>query len=161
MASFTDRGGGFTLYASGNVYEHLTSLHCHRLHRAMTAVGTSHIHHSRIHKAVSIYAALTLQIGVGLHAKNFGRWAELMQEHHTYLPCSTQKGLCEVHRPSFVHVWRVAVTPPQFLIYDIYDLNLGILYVGLTHMAPVHRLRKHMTDALAGVDGVSLHGLTC
>ena len=76
-------------------------------------------------------------MSVALRAKNLGRWAELMQERHTFLPYSTHKGLREVRRLSFVHVWRVSVTPPHFLIYAIYHLHLGILYVGLTHMAPV------------------------
>ena len=34
----------------------------------------------------------------------------------------------EVHRLSFLHVWRVAVTPPQFLIYAIYHIQLAILW---------------------------------
>ena len=62
-----------------------------------------------------------------------------------------------MRRLSFVHAWRVSVTPPYYLIYAIYHLNLGILYVGLTHIVPIQRLRKHMTDALAGTDGASLH----
>ena len=70
---------------------------------------------------------------------------------------NTHKGLREVRRLIFVDVWRVSVTPPDFLIYAIYHLHLGILHVGLTHIAPVQRLRKHMIDALAGVDGASLH----
>ena len=157
--SVTGGGGGstFILYASGNVFEHLTTLHCLRLHLVLTVVGVSHIRHGRVPKEVSICAALTLQMGVVLLAKNLGCWAKLMQERHTYLPYSTHKGLREVRRLGFVHAWRVSVTPPHYLIYAIYHLNLGIMYTGLTHMAPMQRLRKHMTDALAGTDGASLH----
>ena len=57
--------------------------------------------------------------------------------------------------------WRVSVTPPDFLIYAVYHITMGILYVGQTHMAPIQRLRKHMTDAAASVDGSSLHHFTC
>ena len=75
-----------------------------------------------------------------------------MQERTVYLPFDTHQLLREVRRLSFVHVWWVAVTPPQFLVYAICHIRRGILYIGVTNMAPSQRLRKHMTDTLAGVD---------
>ena len=98
-------------------------------------------------------------MGTALREKNLGRWAEVMQERTLYLPNSPHKGLREVHCLNFVHVWHVPVTPPHCLIYDVCHINLGVLYVGLTHMAPAQPFRKHMTDALADVDRASLHRL--
>ena len=59
-----------------------------------------------------------------------------MQERTVYLPFENHRALREVRRQSFVHVSRVAVTPPHFLVYAIYYLHLGILYIGVTNMAP-------------------------
>ena len=157
MASIDVHGGGFYVFASSNIYAHLSTLHYHRLHLTLTAAGTSFMCHDKLHKAVSMCVDLKLQMSVALRAKNLGQCAESLQERHTFVPYSTHKGLREVPRLNFAHVWRVSVAPPNFLIYAIYYLHLGILYVGLTHIASVQCLRKHIIDALAGVDGACLH----
>ena len=61
-----------------------------------------------------------------------------------------------MRRISYVHRWFLAVTPPKFLIYAVLHMYLWILYIGQTHFAACQRLRKHQTDAAAGMDGSTL-----
>ena len=77
---------------------------------------------------MSIRSALTLQMSIALESKNLGKWATLMQQRNTYLPYATHKALQELRHLSFVHHWRVSVT--GFVIYVVYHITLGILYVG-------------------------------
>jgi hypothetical protein len=64
-------------------------------------------------------------------------------------------------RLSHVHHWRLLVTPPHNLLYVIYHLYLHVAYIGITTMALVGRLRKHMTDTLSNQDCSSLHSKMC
>ena len=64
--------------------------------------------------------------------------------------------LREARRVSYVHSWYISATPPSHLVYVVFHLYLSILYIGQTHLAPVQRLRKHLTDAAAGVDNSTL-----
>ena len=143
------------------MYRHLDNLQCHRLHLCLQAVGQSCVTVTPVRRHICICSALTIQMGKALDNKNLGRWASLMHERlptsHVYLPYETHKALREVRRLSFVLVWRVAITPPHYLIYAIYHIRLGMLYIGVTNTVPVRRLRKHMTDAMAGVENASLH----
>ena len=41
--------------------------------------------------------------------------------------------------------------------FTLYIICTSIVYIGITTSAPIRRLRKHMCDALAHVDNVSLH----
>ena len=117
------------VYNSCSIYPP-DALQCLRLHLLFEEYGSSHMRLLNIKQAVSIHSALTLQMSIALR---------------------------EVRRLSYVHHWRVSVTPPAFVIYAVYHITLGLLYIGQTHMAPIQRLRKHMTDAAASVDGSSLH----
>ena len=74
-----------------------------------------------------------------------------------WLPWKHLKSLREIRRLSFVDFWHICCTPPAFCVYVIHHLYYSVVYVGITHQAPVRRLRKHMTDALASTDGSSLH----
>ena len=60
-------------------------------------------------------------------------------------------------RLSFVSEWNLAVTPPHNAIYVVFHLYLHVAYVGITTVAFIRRLRKHMTDALSTNDCASLH----
>ena len=64
------------------------------------------------------------------------------------------------HRLSHVHVWHVAVTPLQFMIYLVFHVYLHLVYVGVTTAALVSRLHKHMTDAHSHQDCSTLPRLT-
>ena len=55
--------------------------------------------------------------------------------------------------------WYIRVTPPSHMVYVVFHLYLSVLYVGQTHLAPVQRLRKHLTDTANGVDNSTLHRL--
>ena len=90
-----------------------------------------------------------------LCAKNLGKWASLQQQRITFLPSQHHRALREIGRLAYVQ--RICVTPPAFVIYAVFHLDLGILYIGQTHLAPVQRLRKRMTDSAAGADNASLH----
>ena len=88
-------------------------------------------------------------MSIALGAKNLGKCAALMQQRNNYLPFATHKALRKLRQVSYVHHRRVSVTPPACVLYAVYHITLGILRVGQTHMAPIQRLRKHMTDAAA------------
>ena len=121
--------------------------------------GTSHFSLPVPLKRKPICNALTRQIHRAAEEKNIGKWAQLQQKRIKFLPYDTHKGLQEARRLSFVHRWYVAVTPPHFLVYVIFNIHMGILYIGQTHLAADQRLRKHLTDAAAGVDCSALHKL--
>ena len=94
-----------------------------------------------------------------LDDKNLGKWALLQQCRVPWLPYDRHKGLREARRLSYVHSWYISVTPPSHLLYVVFHLYQSVLYVGQTHLAPVQRLRKHLTDAAAGTDNSTLHRL--
>ena len=108
-------------------------------------------------KGPLVLRALTLRMQAALEDKNLGRWAEFMQERTSYLPFLNHPPLCMARRLSHVHRWLIALTPPRNVIYPVYNIWLQIVYVGLTTAALASRLRKHMTDSLAGVDCATLH----
>ena len=147
----------FHLCVSDSIYSDLDALQCLRLHMLFQEYGSSHVPILRLHRSVSVCSALTLQMDHALRAKNLGKWASLMQQRITFLPYQNHRALREIRRLAYVHHWRICVTPPAFVIYAVFHLDLGILYIRQPHLAPVQRLRKHMTDAAAGTDTASLH----
>ena len=86
-------------------------------------------------KRKPICSALTRQIHRAAESKNIGKWAQLQQKRIEFLLYDTQKDLQEAPQPSYVQRWCIAVTPPHFLMYVIFNLYMGILYVGHTHQA--------------------------
>ena len=80
-----------------------------------------------------------------------------MQLRKRNLPFVDHPPLTMAHRLSHVHHWFVAVTPPQSVVYLIYNIWLQVVYVGVTAAALANRLRKRMTDSPADVVCATLH----
>ena len=75
-----------------------------------------------------------------------------------YLRYDTHKGLHEA-RLSFVHQWYVAVAPPGFLIYAVFHLKLGILYIQQMHLATCQCLCRH--PPMPQLVGIIQHYINC
>ena len=128
-----------------------------RIHLLLQEAGSSLRPPTPIQQGHLILRALTMQMQIALDSKNLGRWAEVMQVRTRYLPFDKHPPLAMARRLSHAHHWFVAVTPPQFVIYLIYNVWWQVVYVGVTSSALTSRLRKHMTDSLADVDCATLH----
>ena len=152
---------GHSLYAPSNAMSQLSMIHIQRLHYLFVHEGKSHFPYSAPPHSPNITRALTLQISEALQRKHIGNWAQLLQERTRFLPFDSHPVLRMTRRLSHVHHWRLLVTPPHNLLYVIYHLYLHVAYIGITTMALVSRLRKHMTDALSNQVCSSLHSKMC
>ena len=96
---------------------------------------------------------------VQLANKQIGAWADLHDRRIPYLPYNTHKVLSYIRYKSSIGPWHTAVPPPHFclFVYAISHISLQCVYIGHTAQAPIARLRKHMTDALAMVDYSRFH----
>ena len=147
------------LFTSEAAVTDIDELQCFRLLLVLSEYGTCFLSRMDKPRRTATCCALTRQMQFALADKNLDKWALLQQCRIPWLPYDRHKGLREARRVSYVHSWYIRVTPPSHLVYVVSHLYLSILYIGRTHLAPVQRLRKHFTDAAAGVDNSTLHRL--
>ena len=98
-----------------------------------------------------------MQIGKALADKNLGIWCQLMQHRLRYLPYHSHPVLAMARRLNYVDEWQLAITPPENAIHLIFHLYMHVAYIGITTVAFITRLRKHMTDATSCDDCATLH----
>ena len=147
------------LFTSAWAVDDIDELQCFRLRLTLSEYGTCFLPRLEKPRRTATCSALTRQMQFALDDKNLGKWAMLQQCRVPWLPYDRHKGLREARRLSYVPSWYVGVTPPSHLVYVVFHLYLSVVYVGQTHLAPVQRLRKHLTDAAAGSDNSTLHRL--
>ena len=131
-----------------------------RLHYLLQHEGMSLLTRNPPTQALDVLRALNIQIGKSIDTKNLGAWASLVQERITYLPYHSHPSLRMARRLSHVHTWYCSITPPpRSIIYLVFHIYLHLVYVGVTTLAVVTRLRNHMTNATSFQDSSTLHRL--
>ena len=61
------------------------------------------------------------------------------------------------HGASRVHKWQTCVPPPFEYIYAVLHCHMLCVHIGRTTHALIKRLRKHITTALAHIEGSRFH----
>ena len=157
--SLTCHGPLNHLFAPHSAVSDIDELQCFRLWLTLSEYGTCFLPRLEKPRRTTTCSALSRQMQFALDDKNLGKWALLQQCRIPWLPYDRHKGLHEARRFCYVHSWYNTVTPPSHLVHVLFHTYLSVLYIGQTHVAPVQRLRKHLTDAAAGVDNSTLHRL--